>query len=320
MRNVVSLPVQSRLVRNLLAGEFALTAGLRPPASGSPKSILAQAGPLRECVDALNVRDTAGAHFQISGLACAAVLAADGIEPILQFSCESRNRVAILNDILGASVLGVHNILILQSENQTSGDQPQKRRASDADAAELIRLVAEMAEKGVLPSEGLKMTSEGILPSRYPIESPPQFFIGTADFPELESEKKWLEQLKPRVSAGAHFIQTQFCFDAETVRRYISRLNNSGISEKIFVFISFALLSSHQTALWMRENHPDLHVPDEVIRRLEAAADSKKEGVRICAEMLEEISEIPGVSGIHLLSPEHPELIAQAIDASGLKH
>ncbi|MDA0999268.1 MAG: methylenetetrahydrofolate reductase [bacterium] len=319
MRNAVSLPVQSRLVRNLLAGEFALTADMKPPASGSPDSILAQAAPLRECVNALNVRDTGGAHYQVSGLACAAVLAASGIEPILQFSCESRNRVAMLNDILGAAVLGIHNILILQSENQSAGGRTHRRRASDAAPAELIRLVSEMAEKGVLPSEGLKMTSGGILPSRYPIDAPPQFFIGTSDFPEMEPEKEWLAQLKPKAGAGAHFIQTQLCFDTAAIRRYISRLNDNGISGKMFALVSLALLPSHQTALWMRENYRGLHMPDEVIRRLRAASEPEQEGMRICAEMLQEISEISGVSGVHLVSPEHPELIAQAIEESGLK-
>jgi methylenetetrahydrofolate reductase (NADPH) len=295
----------SALARTLGSGSFALTAEIAPPVSGAPDALLARAEALRGLVDAVNVTDAASARVAMSSLAAAAILARAGIEPVLQITCRDRNRIAIQSDLLGAAALGVRNVLALTGDDPKAGDQPDAKPVFDLASGDIIRIAAAMRDRGVVAS-GRE------------IDSPPPLFIGCADLP-VDPKPDWRpDSLKAKADAGAQFVQTQLCWDVALIRRYVARLAEHGLTERLHILVGVGPLASARSAKWMREHLFGVIVPDAVIARLEGAADQKSEGTRICAEMLDELATIPGIAGAHLMAPVNPGDIPRAIAGSSL--
>lgn len=299
----ISPPIVSSLVRALLAGEFAVTAEIVPPLSSDPASLIAKARPLRGLVDALNVTDGAGARSHLSSLVAAGLLVQEGHEPILQFTTRDRNRLALQSDVLGAGALGIHNILVLGGDDPKAGDQPDAKPVFDLDSGALIAMIREMGEPGRLPS-GRE------------IEAPPKLFIGAADTP-IDPPAGWLpDRLASKADAGAQFVQTQFCYDIGIVRRYIARLSDAGLTDRMFILLGIGPIASARSARWMVENLWGVIIPDAVIDRLEGAADEKAEGRKICIEFIEQVKEIGGVAGVHVMAINQDEAIAEILAAA----
>jgi methylenetetrahydrofolate reductase (NADPH) len=305
VKQSVNLPMESRLVRTLLNGEFAVTAEITPPTSCDPKELLDKAEPLRGWVDAVNVTDGASARVAMSSLAAAALLVRNGIEPVLQVTCRDRNRIALQSDLLGAAALGIHNLLILRGDDPTAGDQPDAKPVFDWESRDLIVAAS-------------RMRDDGVMPSGCSLDSAPKFFIGAADTPTDPPQDWWPEGLDGKAKAGTQFVQTQLCYDIEVVRRYIARLSDLGLTDRLFILIGIGPLPSARSARWMRDNLWGVAMPDEIIDRLDKAADSKREGIQICAELLQQLSEIPGVSGAHLMAPLQTDGIPAALEQSGV--
>ncbi|MHA1537225.1 MAG: methylenetetrahydrofolate reductase [Alphaproteobacteria bacterium] len=296
----------SGLARVLAQGKFALTAEVTPPLSGAPDSLLEKARPLGNVVDAVNVTDGASARVHMSSLAAAALLVKDGIEPVLQMTCRDRNRIALESDLLGASALGIRNILVLRGDDPSAGDHPEAKPVFDLESRDLLQVADEMQASGVLPS-GRKITP------------PPTLFMGAADTP-LDPPEDWHpEALIAKAEAGARFIQTQFCFDTGIVRRYAEGLERVGLANRLSVLIGIGPLASARSALWMRKNLWGTTIPDNLIERLERARDPKDEGAAICAEMLAELTEIPGIAGAHLMAPLNEAAVPGAVARSGVR-
>ncbi len=304
-RPQAALPTESALARRLAGGGFALTAEVAPPVTGGKNALLARARPLVGRVDAINVTDGASARVHLSSLAAAALLRADGIEPVLQFTCRDRNRIALQADLLGASALGIHNLLILRGDDPAAGDQPNAKPVFDLESVDLARIAAGMRDEGVLPG-GRK------------IDSPPRFFIGAADTP-IDPPPDWRpDSLRRKLDAGARFVQTQLCFDIGLIGRYVGRLADFGLAERLFILIGLGPLASARSARWMRDRLWGVTIPDALIDRMEGAADPEAEGIAICAELIQRLAEIPGVAGAHLMAPVNPSAIAPAIENAGL--
>jgi methylenetetrahydrofolate reductase (NADPH) len=299
------MAVESRLVRTLLDGEFAVTAEIAPPVAGNADSLRAKGRTLKGLADAVNVTDGASAKVAMSSLAAAAILAADGVEPVLQCTCRDRNRIALQSDLLGAAALGVHNVLVLTGDDPKQGDQPDAKPVFDLKSQDVIRIAAEMRDKGLLPS-GRE------------IESPPRLFIGCADVP-TDPKPGWKpDGLRQKAEFGAQFVQTQLNWDLGVIKRWIGRLNDDGLTDRLFVLVGLGPLASARSARWMRDNLFGVNVPDAIIDRLEKAKDAKKEGIAICAELMQQLSEVKGVAGVHLMAPVNPSDIPAAIEASAV--
>ena len=252
-----------RLERVLRAGEFAITAEMGPPDSVDPADVLAHAGCLKGLADAVNVLDGAGARAHLSPLATAAILAREGIEPVLQFTMRDRNRLALQADVLGAAALGVHSLLCLTGDSVEAGDQPETKPVFDLKSNEFMALVRTMRDEAVLPG-GRRLASA------------PRLLIGGADAPREPKAGETPASLQAKIDAGADFFQTQFCFDT-MLRRYLAWLADSGERTSIIVGIG----PSARSARWMNENLFGVHIPDAVIARLDGAKDSQAEGIRI---------------------------------------
>jgi methylenetetrahydrofolate reductase (NADPH) len=297
----------SNLQRRLMAGEFAITAEVTPPLAADAGALLAKVAPLEGRVDAVNVTDAAGARATLGSFAAAAILALHGIDPVLQVTCRDRNRIALVGDLIGAAAQGVGNILVLHGDDPAGGDQPEAKPVYDLDSRGVMSLVRQMRDQGVLPSGRA-------------IEPAPHFFIGGADSPHDPAPDWQPTGLLAKIEAGADFVQTQFCFDLDVARRYLARLSDAGIPERLKILIGVGPIASARSARWMNANLFGVVVPDAVVDRLDNAADAKAEGQRICIELMQGLQTVPGVAGVHIMAPNQGmESIARAIDDSGLR-
>lgn len=289
----------------ITAGHFAVTAETSPPDSADPADVLARAGCLKGLADAVNVLDGAGGRAHLSPLATAAILAREGIEPVLQFTMRDRNRLALQADLLGGAALGIHNILCLTGDSIEGSDQPETKPVFDIKSADLVTTARQMRDEGVFPN-GRKLAS------------PPKLFLGAADAPRDPAPDFTPKDLFAKIEAGADFIQTQFSFDLAMLRRYMARLAEHDIPRRIPILVGIGPIMSAKSARWMNANLFGVHIPDNLISRLEAADDQKAEGKKICLELLEELREIEGVAGAHLMAPHGEKAIAEVIAESGI--
>jgi methylenetetrahydrofolate reductase (NADPH) len=282
----------------LRSGDFVITAEIVPPVSCDPKDLLQKALPLRGITDAVNLTDGAGARTHLSVLAAARILLEAGLEPILQLTCRDRNRIALQSDLLGAAALGVRNLLLLSGDDPSFGDQPETKPVFDLDSRALTETARMIRDRGELPS-GQKVAGHA------------RFFLGGGDIP-VDPPAAWAPTaLKMKIAAGTQFVQTQFCMDAGVMRRYLGRLREAGID--VFLLVGLAPLRSAGSARWMRKNLPGTIISDAVVARMEKAPDPAAEGRRICAELIEELSTIPGVAGVHLMAPNNASAIPAVI-------
>jgi methylenetetrahydrofolate reductase (NADPH) len=293
------------LERALRAGHFAVTAETSPVATTDAGALVERCRPLRGVADAVNVTDGATAKAHLSSLVVSGALAKAGIEPVLQFTVRDRNRIALQGDLLGAAALGVPNILSLTGDDPKRGEEPEAKPVNDITSTGLIALAK-------------KLRDEGKLNSGREIAGPPRLFLGAADAP-VDPKPEWKpDSLAAKIAAGADFVQTQYCFDLAMLRRYMARLAEHGIPEKVFILVGIGPLASAKQARWMHENLWGVSVPEPIIKRLDGAADQKAEGRKICAELIQELATIPGVAGAHLMAPRQEAEMAAAIELSGV--
>jgi methylenetetrahydrofolate reductase (NADPH) len=287
----------------LRAGQFVMTAEVAPPVSCDAQDLLRKATPLKGVADAVNVTDGAGARAHMSAVAAAAILIGAGIEPILQLTCRDRNRLALQGELMGAAALGVRNLLLLTGDDPKSGDQPETKPVFDLDSKTLMQTARGLRDQGQLPT-GRKVGGKAA------------FFLGAADVP-IDPAPQWQPNaLLGKAASGAQFVQTQFCMDAGIVRRYLGRLAEAGLTRELSILIGINPLKSAGSAQWMRKHLFGTIIPDAMVARMEQASDPAREGRRICVELIEELSSIPGVAGVHIMAPGNdaavPEVIAEA--------
>ena len=301
------LKSDSRLERVLRSGRFAVTAELNPPDSADPQAVYERALVLASVCDAINATDASGAHVHMSSVAVCALLTRAGYEPVLQVSCRDRNRIAIQGDLLGAAALGVRNVLCLTGDGVQVGDQPEAKPVFDLDSITLLRTAQILRDRGEFLS-GRKL------------ESPPRLFLGAAENPFVPPLDFRPLRLGKKVEAGADFIQTQFCFDVVRLRQFMRAVCDLGLHERVFILVGVGPLRSAKAAEWIRSKVPGVVIPDAVIRRLQGVPEDrqKHEGRQICLEIIQEIREIPGVHGIHVMAYRQEHLVAEIIEEAGL--
>ena len=305
----VNRPVRanSRLERVLRSGRFAVTAELNAPDSANPEDVYRNALVLAEVCDAINATDGSGANCHMSSLGCCGVLTRAGYEPVLQVSCRDRNRIGIQGDLLGAAALGVQNVLCLTGDDVTAGDQPQAKRVFDFDSIQLLRTARTMRDEGMFLS-GRKLTT------------PPRLFLGAAENPFVPPFDWRPLRLAKKIEAGADFIQTQYCFDVPRLQQFMQRVRDLGLHEKVFILVGVGPLRSDKAAEFMRTKVPGVWIPDAVVERLAKTPPKQKaeEGKRVCIEIIQQVREILGVHGVHLMAYRQEETVAEIVERSKL--
>ena len=292
---------QSLLQQKLLDKVFVYTAETTPPDASNKETLLKNVMPLKGLADAVNVTDSPGAKAHMSSLTAAIILAQNGIDPILQLTVRDRNRLALQGDLIGASALGVNNILCLKGDDPKNGDQPETKIVNDIDSLTLV-------------STANMMRKEKKLPSGRVIDPSPKLFIGGAEVPTQGKPNP--EKILEKINKGVDFFQTQYVFDAKLLNEYMKVLGDEGILEKTNFIIGIGPFASAKSARWMNENLFGVDVPDQIIKRLEGAKDQKEESKKICIELIDNFRNIQGVKGVHLMGHRKEEVISEIIKES----
>ena len=294
-----------RFERVLRSGQFAVTAEIAPPDSADPEEVYVRATAFDGYVDAINATDGSGANCHMSSVAMCALLSHRGYSMIMQVSCRDRNRIAIQGDVLGASAMGVSNILCLSGDGVQSGDHPEAKPVFDLDCMSSMSMIRGMRDNSQFLS-GRKITKA------------PQVFIGGAANPFAPPFDYRPHRLAKKVAAGAQFVQTQYCFDIEMLKTYMDKVVDLGLHEKVFILPGVGPLASARAAEWIRSNVAGVHIPDSIIKRLAGAENQKQEGINICTDMVNEIKEIHGVHGVHIMAYRMEYAVAEIVEKSGV--
>ncbi len=297
----------SNLEKVLAAGHFSVTAECGPPRGADPEVVRKKAAFVKGNVDACNVTDNQTSVVRMSSTAGCMLLREVGIEPLLQMVVRDRNRIALQSDVLGASALGVRNMLCLSGDHQKFGDDPQAKNVFDIDSMQLIHMVKTMRDEGVFPS-GQKL------------EGSPKFFIGCAVNPFADPFEIRVPRLKMKVDAGADFVQTQCIYNMEKFRTYLDLAKKEGLHEKVKILAGVTPLKSAGMAKFMKKMVAGMDIPDDVIKRI---ADEPKEkqaakGIEMCIEQIQELKEMEGIAGVHVMAIEWEEKLSEIIGGAGL--
>ena len=292
---------QSKLQQKLLDKVFVYTAETTPPDASDKETLLKNVMPLKGVADAVNVTDSPGAKVHMSSLTASIILAQNDIDPILQLTVRDRNRLALQGDLVGASALGVNNILCLGGDDPKNGDQPETKIVNDIDSLTLV-------------STANMMRKEKKFPSGRTIDPSPKLFIGAAEVPTQGKPNP--EKILNKINSGVDFFQTQYVFDAKVLSEYMKVLGDEGILEKTNFIIGIGPFASAKSAKWMNENLFGVDVPDQIIKRLEGAENQKAESKKICIELIEAFRNIHGVKGAHLMGHKKEEVISEIIKES----
>ncbi len=295
----------SNLERVLEEGHFAVTAELGPPKGTSAEFVRRKAELLKPCCDAVNITDNQTAVVRMSSVAACALVKQEGLDPVMQMTCRDRNRIAIQSDILGAVALGIRNLLCLSGDHQKFGNHPGSKNVHDLDSIQLIGVVREMRDEAQFMS-GDKIS--GGVP----------LFIGAAANPYADPFEFRVLRLAKKVKAGADFIQTQAVFDVERFARWMEMVRDKGLDQKVHILAGLIPIKSVGMARYMRDYVSGLMVPDELVVRMENAKDAKEEGVQIALEIVEQIRDIPGVHGLHIMAVAWEEVVPPIAERAGL--
>lgn len=281
----------SRLRCSLEAGRFVVTAEIGPPRGADPGAVRRKAEALRGWVDAANVTDNQASVVRLSSLAGSLVAMQAGVEPVMQLSCRDRNRIALQSDLLSASALGVPNVLAITGDHPRFGDHPDAKPVFDLDSVQLLWAARTMSEERRLLS-GRELTS------------PPEWFLGAVENPFAPPVAFRAARLGKKVAAGARFVQTQFVFDVDGFARWMSDVRDLGLHERCHILAGVGPIRSLRQLHHMETAVPGLNVPDHIGRRLRGVPADRvaEEGVRVCVEIIQQLREVSGVAGVHVMA------------------
>ena len=283
---------------SLRTRDFVVTAHVNMAEAPDAESLLRQGEILRPAVDAVQLTDSTQMHM--SGIAAAALLIQQGIDPIVHMNCRDRNRIALQKDLIGAAALGVTSVLVMRGKTIPDSKKLGVRNVFDTPALEFMAYI-----------QGLKQAENDSLGSDFLVGANAEIFDPDADWTP--------KNLIRKCDAGTNFVQLQICFDMGVLRNYMARIVASKLTHRVNFIMALSPLPSADVARWVRDNVKGALVPESVIERMERASDPEREGIEICAELLQELTTIPGVSGANLLTLGKLEMIPAAIDASGVR-
>lgn len=286
-------PMLSTLREKLESNRFVVTAEVCPPKGCDCGEFMDKARSLKCLVDAVNVTDNQGANVRISPLAPAALLAREGIEPILQLTCRDRNRLALQSELLSAATLGVTTILALSGDYISFGDHAGAKPVFDLDSVQLLQTIATL--------------NSGRDISGAPLEGIPSFFAGAAAAPEAEPFDLTLPKLAKKAAAGARFFQTQAVFSPERLARFSGAVRPLGVK----VIAGIILVKSAGMARYITNNIPGLRVPPDLVAELEAAERPLDAGVAIARRLAAAVR--PHCDGVHIMAMGREELVPDIV-------
>lgn len=295
----------TNLEKTLESGRFAVTAEVGPPKGTTAKVVQRKGEQLKSYCDALNVTDNQTAIVRMSSLASCILLKQLGVDPVMQIVCRDRNRIAIQSDVLGAIAFGIGNILCLSGDHQRLGNHPSAKSVFDLDSIQLLQTLKQMRDdKKFLCGEAISG------------EAP--LFIGAAENPYADPFEHRVVRSAKKIKAGADFIQTQGVFDIPKFSRWMEQVRDRGLDKQAHILAGVIPMKSAGMARYMRDYVAGVYVPNELVSRMEDAKDAKEEGIKICLEIIEELKDIPGIHGIHIMAVGWEEVVPLIVERARL--
>ena len=302
----------SRLEQVLASGNFALTGELGPPKSADREAVEKKANLLKDSVDAANITDNQTAIVRMSSWGAGLIAQECGLEAVMQITTRDRNRLAIQSDVIGASAMGIKNILCISGDHHSFGNHPTSRIVHDIDSVQLIATLKKMRDEKKFDSgDDIRNTKKSEL-----VE--PKIFIGAAANPFADPMEFRVIRLAKKINAGADFIQTQVIYDMERFRKWMEEVRGYDLHKKAYILAGITPLKSAKMAQYMKENVSGISIPDQIVERLSDAEDQKAEGINIAVEQLQELKEMEGVSGVHLMAIGAEKSVPGIAEKAGL--
>ena len=307
----------SNLEKVLAAGHFAVTAEVGPPKGTSPDGIREKGAKLKDCTDALNITDNQTAIVRLCSLAGCSLLKQVGADPVMQIVCRDRNRLAIQADVLGAVALGVRNFLCLSGDHQKFGNHPYAKGVYDLDSTQLIATLKRMRdEKKFICGEDIS----GDVP----------LFIGAAANPYADPFEFRVVRLGKKIRAGVDFIQTQAIYDMDKFARFMHMACEMGLDQQAHILAGIIPVRASGMARYMQTSVPGVAVPQSVVDRMKAAEDrggedrkkraehGREEGLKLAVELIQQVKQIPGVHGVHIMAVGWEDTVPMLVEKAGL--
>jgi methylenetetrahydrofolate reductase (NADPH) len=298
---------ESRLKKVLSGGGFAVTAECGPPKGADPEVIRKKGGLLKGYTDSVNVTDNQTGVVRLSSMAACTILKEMGLDPVLQMVTRDRNRIALQSDVLGASALGIRNILCLSGDHQSLGNQPDAKGVFDLDSMQLLQAVRQMRDNGVVVGGDR-------------LNSAPDLFIGAVENPFGDPRNYRVQRLAKKIRAGAEFIQTQCIYNLPRFKEFMSQVCDRGLDQQVFILGGVTPIKSARMAEYMKNNVAGMDVPDEIIERVKGvpAKEQRREGITIAVETIQALKEIKGVRGVHIMAIEWEEAVPELVEKAAL--
>ncbi|MBD2102038.1 methylenetetrahydrofolate reductase [Leptolyngbya sp. FACHB-261] len=294
------IPRRSALAQAAARGEFLITAEVAPPCGSDPSLMLSHARLLKDRVHAVNITDCSRAVLRMSALVSSALLLREGIEPVCQLACRDRNRLALMADLMGASALGVWNVLALTGDPVKAGNHPEAKSVFDLESVRLLQLISKL-------NAGLDCRDQPLC------DGPTELFAGAAVDPQSGSWSGLQRRFERKLAAGAQFFQSQMITDFDRLSKFMDQVGNPSGKP---VLAGIFLLKSAKNAQFVNRCVPGVNIPDSIIERLAQAPDPLAEGVQIAAEQVRAARDL--CQGVHLMAVKKENLIPQILDLAGI--
>jgi methylenetetrahydrofolate reductase (NADPH) len=298
---------ESKLEQALVEGRFVATGEIGPPKSAAGGFVRKRAKMLKDHVVAANLTDNPTSVVRMSSIACGLLALQEGLEPIVQMTCRDRNRMAMQSDILGASALGIKNLLCLTGDHPSLGNHPQSKPVFDLDSLQMTQMMKNMRDE--------KQFQNG-----EEIRTEPRLFIGAVENPFGDPLAFRSVRLAKKVKAGADFIQTQLVYNVPRFAEWMREVRERGLHEQTYILAGVGPVKSVGAARFMRDRVSGMDVPDEIVQRMADAGKegAKEEGIKICVEIIQQLREIEGVAGVHIMALQWEEAVEPIVEAAGL--
>jgi len=284
------------LKEKLAANKFVVTVELDPPKTLNLDKILAEVNSanFRKVVDAVNVTDCPLAKLRMSSIALSHIIQEKiNLEAIFHITCRDRNLLGLQAELLGASALGLRDILALTGDPPEVGDYVMATGVYDVDSIGLVRMVNKLNNGYEYGGNELKDKTD--------------FFIGIAVNPTAQDLTKEIKRFEEKALAGANFIQTQPIYDIGLLERFLKLTAHINIPK----IIGIMPLKSFKMVEYLNKNLPGIFVPSEVKERMRGK--DAEEGIKIAQEIIDETRKFKEVAGIHIFPLRDMELTCRLL-------
>jgi len=286
----------------LNSGKFAVTAEVGPPKGTDIKEMLHHMEILKGKVDAVNVTDNQSAVMRICSMAVCRTAMDNGLEPIFQMTCRDRNRIGLQSDLLGASILGIKNVLCMTGDHVSAGDHKGAKPVYDVESVQLLKIVDGLNKGKDMSGNDLKGSTD--------------FFQGAVVTPEANPIEPQLIKFEKKIRAGANFFQTQAIYDIEKFKEFMKHARKFPIK----ILAGFVVLKSAGMANFLNNNVPGIRVPQALIDELKAAGKEKAldTGMNITARHIRQLKDEKICDGVHIMAIGMEDKVPMIMERAGL--